>query len=817
MLNQGASEKMDKYVCIHGHFYQPPRENPWLEDVELQDSAHPYHDWNEKIAEECYRQNAASRILDPDRKIIDITNNYSKISFDFGPTLLLWMARHAPEVYESIIEADKESCKRFSGHGAAMAQAYNHIIMPLANSRDKYTQVAWGIYDFEHHFGRRPEGMWLPETAVELETLGILADHDIKFTILAPHQAKRFRKIGDKEWINIDRSKLDTTRPYLCKLSSGKAINLFFCHQPTAQDVSDGRILQNGEVFARKMVAILNENEGQSGLAHIATDGETYGHHHRYTDMALAYCLHFIETNNLAKITVYGEYLERFPPQYEVEIYENSSWSCSHGIERWRGNCGCHYGRYPSGKQQWRAPLREAMDWLRDELVPVYESKMAQYVSDPWETRNEYVSVINDRSGKNVENFLSKHIGRELSYDEKVSVLKLFEMQRNAMLMYTSCGWFFDDICGIESVQIMNYASRAMQLAKEIDGEDFEPSFEDIIQKAPTNVKTFVDGKEAYHALVKPCSIDLNRVGAHLAVSSIFEEYPEQIDIYCYSAVVESYDRIDAGIQILATGRAALQSNIVLEKHLVDFAVLHFGDHNLIGAVNARMSDDEFSNMQKDLRNAFNKGDTTEVIRIMNIFFKGNNYSLWHLFKDQQRHILHELLETTWQEIESSFRHIYEHNYTIMQIMRGMNIPLPKALSTPAEFVINQDLCWAIQDEEIDIKELKRFAEQASRLSLKLDEDVLRFEASRKINRMMQELENSPEDVEILERILTTLQILSTLIDQLDVQTAQNIFFVINKETYTKINEKASSGDVTSKKWVESFRSLAQYLNVNVE
>jgi len=808
---------MDKYVCIHGHFYQPPRENPWLEDVELQDSAHPYHDWNEKIAEECYRQNAASRILDPDRRIIDITNNYSKISFDFGPTLLFWMARHAPEVYESIIEADKESCKMFSGHGAAMAQAYNHIIMPLANSRDKYTQVVWGIYDFEHRFGHRPEGMWLPETAVDLETLEILTKHNIKFTILAPHQAKRFRKIGDKEWMNVERNKVDTTRPYLCKLSSGKAINLFFYHQPTAQDVSDGRILQNGEAFARKMVAILNENEGQSGLAHIATDGETYGHHHRYTDMALAYCLHFIETNNLAKITVYGEYMERFPPQYEVEIYENSSWSCSHGIERWRGNCGCHYGRYPSGKQQWRAPLREAMDWLRDQLAPVYESKMAQYVSDPWETRNEYVSVINDRSGKNVENFLSKHVGRELSYDEKVSVLKLFEMQRNAMLMCTSCGWFFDDICGIETVQIMNYASRSMQLAKEIDGKDFEPGFEDILKKAPTNVREFASGKEAYHASVKPGSIDLNRVGAHLAVSSIFEEYSEQIDIYCYSATVESYDRIDAGIQILATGRAALQSNIVLEKHLVDFAVLHFGDHNLIGAVSARMSDDAFSNMQKDLKNAFNKGDTTEVIRIMNLFFKGNNYSLWHLFKDQQRHILYELLETTWQEIESSFRHIYEHNYTIMQIMRGMNIPLPKALSTPAEFIINQDLCWAIQDEETDINELKKFAEQASRLSLKLDEDVLRFEASRKINRMMQELENSPEDVEILERILATLQILSTLIEGLDIQAAQNTFFAISKETYTKVSEKASSGDVTSKKWVEFFNNLARYLNVNVE
>ena len=187
---------MEHYVCIHGHFYQPPRENPWLEEVELQDSAYPYHDWNERITEECYRPNMASRILGPDRKIIDIVNNYSKISFDFGPTLLSWLERHAPDVYQGVIDADKKSQERFSGHGAAIAQAYNHIIMPLANSRDKRTQIAWGIYDFEHRFGRKPEGMWLPETAVDLETLDILAEYGIKFTILSPHQAKRVRSIG---------------------------------------------------------------------------------------------------------------------------------------------------------------------------------------------------------------------------------------------------------------------------------------------------------------------------------------------------------------------------------------------------------------------------------------------------------------------------------------------------------------------------------------------------------------------------------------------------------------------------------------------
>jgi len=808
---------MERYVCIHGHFYQPPRENPWLEDVELQDSAYPYHDWNDKITEECYRQNAASRILGPDKKIINIVNNYSKISFDFGPTLLSWLERHAPDIYESIIEADEKSRELFSGHGAAIAQAYNHIIMPLANKRDKYTQVIWGIRDFEYRFGRKPEGMWLPETAVDLETLDVLAENDIKFTILAPHQARRLRRIGSTHWENTERDKIDTTQPYLFRLASGRTINLFFYHGSTSQEVTNGRLLQNGEVFARKLVWILKENYEQAQLGHIASDGETYGHHYSHADMALAYCIHYIESNNLAKITIYGEYLERFPPAYEVEIYENSSWGCSHGVERWRGNCGCSYGRYPSGKQQWRAPLREGMDWLRERIASVYEKRMSEYVSDPWEARNQYISVVNDRSIENVESFLLRCTGRELLGDEKVPLLKLFEMERNAMLMYTSCGWYFDDICGIETVQIMHYASRAIQLAKELGGEDFEPGFEEILEKAPTNVREFANGKKAYEALVKPYSIDLNRVGAHLAVSSIFEEYPDKIDVYCYSTKIESYDRVDAGIQILATGRAAIKSNIVLERHLVDFAVLHFGDHNLTGAVDARMSDEKFSNMQRDLKNAFTKGDTTEVVRIMNLSFSGNSYSLWHLFKDQQRRILYELLRTTWLEIEASFRHIYEHNYTIMQIMRGMNIPLPKALSAPAEFILNHDLCQVIKDEAVDIKQLKKLVDEATRLSLKLDETTLRFEASHRINLLMNELEETPYDMKLLETIEETLRLLLNVISELDLQTAQNIFFFIGKEEQPAMSKKAGSGDESAKKWCEGFRKLAEYLGVKIE
>ncbi|MGD0552788.1 MAG: DUF3536 domain-containing protein [Sedimentisphaerales bacterium] len=812
---------MEHYVCIHGHFYQPPRENPWLEEVELQDSAYPYHDWNEKITEECYRPNMASRILGPDRKIIDIVNNYSKISFDFGPTLLSWLERHAPDVYQGVIDADKKSRERFSGHGAAIAHAYNHIVMPLANSRDKRTQVAWGIYDFERRFARKPEGMWLPETAVDMETLNILAEYGIKFTILSPHQAKRVRSIGGTDWIHIEKDKIDTTKPYLCRLASGRTISLFFYHGPTANDVAGGHILQNGEVFAKKMNWIFTGSNAEHQLAHIATDGETFGHHHRYTDMALAFCLHYVEANKLAKLTVYGEYLEKYPPAEEVEIYENSSWSCSHGVERWKANCGCNYGRFPSGKQQWRAPLREAMNWLRDRLAEIYETRMKQFVADPWGLRDKYIAVINDRTAENMEKFITESAGGDLDFGEKVIFLKLLEIQRNALLMFTSCGWFFDDIGGIETLQIMQYASRAIQLAKEIENRDFEPEFESILKNAPTNEKEFANGKEVYERYVKTSTVDLNRVAVHFAISSIFTEHPkEQTSIYCYSARTEIYERTEAGIQVLVTGRATVQSAIVLEEYTVDFAALHRGDPYITAAGKGRMSDSLFSAIQHDLKTAFLKGDTNEVMRLMNVAFAGQSYSLWHLFKDEQRHILNQLLDTTWLEIEASFRHIYEHNYAIMQAMRGMNIPLPKALAGPAEFILNEALCKIIRDEHYDypnlLEHLQILADEATRFSLQLDKATIQFEASRKINRLMTQLEEIPENTELLETIEATVRILLSIVTELNLQTAQNVFFDISKKTYPEMNKKAQAGDQASQKWVEHFTKLARYLGVKL-
>ena len=813
---------MERYVCIHGHFYQPPRENPWLEYVELQDTAYPHHDWNERVTQECYLQNAASRILGPDKRIIDIVNNYTNISFDFGPTLLHWLQIQAPEVYEKIIQADIKSREAFSGHGSAIAMAYNHIIMPLANTADKHTQVIWGIRDFEFRFARYPEGMWLPETAVDIETLEVLAEHGIKFTILAPSQAKQVRQLGTKRWQKVDDKNLDITMPYLCNLPSGRSISLFFYHGPISHNIAYGGLLNNGETFAARLVESFKDKDPSTScganLVHIATDGESFGHHHRHGDMALAYCLHHIRANKLAKITIYGEYLEKFPPINEVEIWENSSWSCAHGVERWRSNCGCSSQPSKSFQQQWRAPLRRGLDWIRDKMAETYQTRMSQYCSDPWQVRNQYIAVINDRAAENVDGFIRNAAGKDLGFEDKVTFLKLLEMQRDAMLMYTSCGWFFDDIWGMETLQVLQYAARAMQLHEELANINLLPEFKNILKEASINVKDFSNGAEVYKAYVEPTVIDLNRVGVHFALSSIFEENPrERRNIYCYSANMEEYERSEAGVQTLAIGRANIQSDVTLEKYAVEFAVLYLSDHNLMAALTSGMPDEDFQQMRKELSRSFHKGDTNEVMRQMNIRFAGNNYSLWHLFKDQQRRMLYKLLANTWQEIESSFRHIYEHNYAIMLMIRGMNMPLPKALSAPAEFILNQDLCSVIAADEIDLGRLQNLTDEALRLSLKLDETTLGFEASRRVNRFMGKLKESPDDIELLAAIERSLNILSTIISDMNLQAAQNIFFAVGKEKYQQKKKQAENQDKDAIRWVELFESLSRHLGVVVQ
>jgi alpha-amylase/alpha-mannosidase (GH57 family) len=449
---------MTRFVCVHGHFYQPPRENPWTGKVEREASATPFHDWNERIAAECYGPNS---------------DNYSRISFNFGPTLLSWLESSMPQVYGAILRADRESRDRFSGHGSAMAQGYGHMILPLARPRDKRTQVLWGIRDFEHRFGRSPEGMWLPETAVDLETLEVLSESGIRFTILSPHQAQEWREIGHERWENAGG--IDTRRPYEVRLGSGGSIILFFYDGPASHAVAFGGLAEGADTLAR----ILRERFAGGDapqIVSVATDGETYGHHFRGGDRVLSELLSRFERGSDIHLTNYAEYLADHPPRHEVRIREKTSWSCAHGVDRWKEECGCSTGEQPGWRQAWRAPLRQALDSLRNALDAVFEERGRELFPDPWAARDASIDLVLAGS-QGVEAFLERHAGRRLDAEETSRAIALFEMERCGMAMFTSCGWFFADPSGLETRQVLRYAARAIEIAEGLSGERLEESF----------------------------------------------------------------------------------------------------------------------------------------------------------------------------------------------------------------------------------------------------------------------------------------------------------------------------------------------------
>ncbi|MBI4848365.1 MAG: DUF3536 domain-containing protein [Nitrospirae bacterium] len=806
---------MEKYICLHGHFYQPPRENAWLEEVELQDSAHPYHDWNERIKAECYAPNTASRILDTDGRITDIVNNYSKISFDYGPTLLSWMERHSPETYQAIIEADRQSMENFSGHGSAMAQAYSHMIMPLANRRDKYTQVLWGIRDFEYRFKRFPEGMWLPETAVDVETLDILAELGISFTVLAPRQARRARKSGrGSRWQNVSEGKIDPTTAYLCRLPSGRNINLFFYDGPISQDVAFSGLLGNGEEFARRLTGAFFDKRSWPQIVHIATDGETYGHHHRGGDMALAYCLHYIESKKLAKLTNYGEYLEKHPPAYEVEIFENSSWSCIHGIERWRDNCGCHTGTREGWTQEWRKPLREALDELRYAAIPMFEEGLRDLLKNPWQARDDYISVILDRDEENVKRFFLRNAAKKLTREEKTRALKYLEMQRHAMLMYTSCGWFFDEVSGIETVQIMQYAAKVIQFALELKGASLEADFVDALANAPSNV--YGNAAKPYEMFVKPSSVDLLRVGAHYVISSVFHEYPQTAAIFCYSVKTEEYNVWKKEKQKLAAGKLRIISNITLEEKSLIFAVLHLGYQNIFAGVKEFDGDKPYIAMQQDLQKTFEGGDFSSVETLIYKHFGERIFSLSHLFRDEQRKIMQQILDLAYEGIDASCRQIYENYYAIMDLFPSLNMKVPAAFSAAAGHIINRDLKKIFEEGDIKIEKLEKLIPEIKKWSVELDAATVGYVAGSRINSLMEELAQRPEDAVLIDRTENILKLTRMLPVELDLWKAQNIYFSINKKLYKAMKDEASKGENASQKWVHSFRKLGHHLHVKV-
>jgi alpha-amylase/alpha-mannosidase (GH57 family) len=802
------------YICVHNHFYQPPRENPWLEAVEQQDSAYPYHDWNERITAECYAPNSTSRILDDQSRVSDIVNNYARISFNFGPTLLSWLEARAPQVYRPILSADRESRDTFGGHGSALSQAYNHVIMPLANASDKSTQVLWGIRDFEYRFHRKPEGMWLPETAVDLETLETLAQYGIRFTILAPRQAKRVRKIGGRNWRDVDSEQIDPTMVYRLRLPSRRTINLFFYDGPISRGVAFEHLLDNGERFAQRLLGAFNEERTWPELVNIATDGETYGHHHRHGEMALTYALEYIQSKQLADITNYGEYLAQHPPTHEVEIFENSSWSCVHGIERWRSDCGCNAG-HAGWNQAWRGPLRNAMDWLRDQLAPRFEAKAREYVKDPWAARDDYISVVLDRSAQSREAFLARHATHELSDQERVTVLKLMELQRHLMLMYTSCGWFFDEISGLETVQVIQYACRAVQLSQEVLGNHIEDGFVEALQQAKSNIPEHQDGACVYRKFARPAAVDLKKLAAHYAISSLFKPYDDHARIYCYSVERTDHQSTEAGRMKLAIGRARFTSEITQESEQLVYAALHFGDHNLQCGTQTFRDEESYRKLVQDVTAAFSRADLPEALRAIDKEL-GSTYSLKSMFRDDQRATLRQILSASLEEAEAAYRQIYEHHVPLAHFLRDLGVPLPKAIRTAAEFAVNINLRRAFADPEMDVEQVRKLLDEAGASGISLDGTTLEYALRLTIDRLFEKLGAAPDDISLVDRLGAIVDMARSLPFEVLLWTPQNAWWEVRRSSLAEHRKRAQEGDQRARVWVEHFTSLGEKLQMHV-
>ncbi len=808
---------MSGFICIHGHFYQPPRENPWLGEIEVQDSAYPYHDWNQRITSECYAPNTASRILDPKNRIIDIVNNYTRISFDFGPTLLSWLEAHEPEVYRAVLEADRESRRRFGGHGSAMAQAYNHIIMPLAVSRDRRTQIIWGIRDFRHRFGREPEGMWLPETAVDLETLDIMAEQGLRFTVLAPHQAKRFRDQGQKAWKTAAGGRIDTRRPYRCRLPSGRQMALFFYDGPLAREVAFGDILKAGPALAERLGQGFDRSADTPQLRHIATDGETFGHHHRFGEMALAYALYQIEKQGRSALTNYAAFLAAHPPDEEVEIQENTSWSCAHGIERWRADCGCHSGAHPGWIQAWRSPLRKAMDELRDALAAPYEKAIRALGPDPWRLRDEYIRVIHDGSEPSRSAYLAGFGLERTPPEQRIRIWKWLELQRSTQFMYTSCGWFFDEISGIETLQVLSFAARAMQLARELGAGDREPVFLKTLEDAPSNRPFFKDGAQVYRQKIRPAVLDLHRVAVHHAVASVFLDRNERMDKTGYVLRCRDRSRLEGEGRKLAWGRCLLSSRLTEEEREMSYVSLYRGGHDIRAAVGGAFEDHLWEKAVDTLREAFARKDWNRIHALQEEYLGRAEFGLAHLFKDTKREVVLRLLDTTLRDLEGILRPWYVREFPLVAAARAMNVPLPPVLSDAVGFLRHRDVYRTLESDEPDLEDLEKFVRQVEEMAFAVDEKTLGAVVSRTIERLMERITRGPDDLLRLQKLDGFLEIIGKVSLPLNLWKSQNRYFYLGKKWIPEMQSRRAAGDDLARIWLECLHRIGKFLNVRLD
>jgi hypothetical protein len=692
---------------LHAHFYQPERLNPWTGELDAEPSAAPDRDWNQRILRECYRPNGFARIFDGHRRVEQIVNNYERLSFNFGPTLLAWMEQADPETYAQVLDGDWRSAVRM-GHGNALAQAYNHMILPLANERDRRTQIRWGLSDFTYRFGRRAEGLWLPETAADTATIDELIDAEVQFTVLAPHQAGRVRPPGG-EW--LDAGHLDTSKPYKLAHSdgSGRWLAVFFYDGPLAQSLAFDPAAADAGVLVER---ILGASRGE-GLVHAALDGETFGHHHAFGELGLAYALVEGARQRGLEPTNYGAYLAHHPPDDEVELVpgEGTAWSCVHGVGRWYRDCGCATDSLPGWDQAWRTPLRAALDVVRDLAIELFEAEGKGVLTNPWDARDDYIRV---RLGEWTRTeFLDRHAARNLGDEQLRTLWTLLEAQRHAMVMYTSCGWFFSDVSGIETVYVMRSAARVLGLlAEACPGAEVERTREavlGVLAEARSNKPDVGTGADVWARHVATAEVTPFRVAAHYSLLGLVRRaarLPKTSSAGGHEVTVQDQRSETRGRVGLTTLQLRLRSLHTHRELQYAVAAVHLGELDFYGTVAPHPGDRAYLEATEAIWEAFPTAPAARLIHHVGRLFDGEEFGIEHALPEGRQQLVGTLFAELAERFRSEYARLYDDHRRVLEMLTAAGYELPRDLRAAAELTLTAKL-------ERELQQLANRAEES--------------------------------------------------------------------------------------------------------
>jgi alpha-amylase/alpha-mannosidase (GH57 family) len=791
-----SDDPSEVHLVLHGHFYQPPRENPWLEAIEREVGADPFPNWNARIADECYRRNGWARVFDDEGRVVDMVNNYLHLSFNFGPTLLSWMEQELPKVYARVLEADRLSALARSGHGNALAQGYGHAILPLCNDRDRLTQIRWGKRDFESRFGRTPEALWLPETAIDAATVEDLIAEEMRFVILSPRQARRVRPLGAAaaaeatrpDWTDVQGDKVDPRMPYRCfsRRDPSRHLDVFFYDGPVAHSISFEKVLHSSKQFVDKLWgAVATERDQQ--LVHAAVDGETFGHHLRHAERALSWTFTAEAQARGFILTNYGEYLERVPPTHEVELDygpdgEGTSWSCAHGVGRWCRDCGCNAGAPTGWNQAWRTPLRNAVNLVRDAAAALFEEMGADLLREPWAARDDYVELLLDRSSKTRERFIERH-GREGggATARQVRILKLLEMQRFSLLAQTSCGWFFDDISGLEAVQVLKYAARTVQLHEELSGANVERELLEVLAEAESNIEEQGTGADIYRTKVLPSSVGTNRLLAQYAITDMFQEYPEEQRFYGHQVRRIERRQLTTGPVSVTSGRLQVELLRTGETSDVSFALIHFGGHDFHCAVRPFAGVQEFRRFTEHLEQIFHRATITELLRVVDAHFGEAYFGLQHLLPEEREEVLDALFGHLTDRFADMYTRLYREHHRTVSALIDTGLKVPWEFRLAAEYVLTRRLNDQVRRQQgradpSRYQGARAVAEEARRRGYSLDLSESERIFDEMLIETVSELAARPEEAACKE-VLARVELAESLGIQVEPDEAQDLLF----------------------------------------